>query len=101
MLRVEDFVDAGLYDNPEEVIRDALRSLAQVHPEYRFNIAAARYNRGEISLTKAAQIAGVSSEQMEEALVARGITPAVGPGSVAEAHDEVRALRRHLDGSGS
>ena len=100
MLRIEDFVDAGLYHSPKEVIRDALRSLTQVHPEYRITIAAARYKRGEISLTKAAQLAGVSGEQMKDALIARGMTPAVGSGSVDEAHDEVEALRRHLSASG-
>jgi len=63
MLRVEDFVESGLYESSEEVIRDALRSLAQAHPGHRFNIAAARYERGEISVTKAGRLAGVSAEQ--------------------------------------
>ncbi len=93
MLDVADFVEAGLYGSNEDVIRDALRSLTQAHPEYRALIAVSQYRGGATSLGKAAQMAGVSQEQMKEILYARGIAPELGPADVDEAREELRSIR--------
>lgn len=100
MIEVTDFVEAGLYGNSDDVIRDALRSLTQVHPEYRIEIAVSRYRRGDISIARAARLAGVSAEQMKEILATRGVTPELGPTDLGEAVDEVHALRECLDDPG-
>lgn len=93
MIEVTGSAEAGLYGNPDDAIRDALRSLTQVHPEYRIEIAVSRYRRGEISIARAARLAGVSAEQMKEILATRGVTPELGPADLGEAVEEVHALR--------
>ena len=100
MVMLTDLVAAGLYRTQDEVIVDALRHLLMAHPEYRIMLAVHRYQTDEgISLGKAAQLAGVSQEEMKEILVDRGVSLRLGPVSVEEAAEEVAALRRHLDES--
>jgi hypothetical protein len=45
----------------------------------------------ELSLAKAAEIAGVSWAQMRDILLEQGIDPALGPESLADAEAEVAA----------
>lgn len=89
----EDFVRARLYGSEEEVIRDALRHLLRARPEARVELAVHRYQTEELSLAKAAELAGVSWSQMREILVEKGIPPRLGPQTVEEAQEEAQALR--------
>ena len=73
MLRVRDFVEARLYDDEEDVIQDALRHLLRARADLRIQLAVHRYQTEEISLAKAASLAGVSWAQMKDILVERGI----------------------------
>lgn len=92
-----DLVDAGLYRTQKEVIADALRHLLHVHPEYRIALAVHWYQMDkEISLGKAAQLAGVSQEEMKEILVDRGVSLRLGPASIEEAQKEVATLMTFL-----
>ncbi len=96
MLRVRDFVNARLYSDEESVIQDALRHLLRARPDFRIQLAIYRYQTEEISLAKAASLAGVSWAQMKDILVERAIQPRLGPETVEEAEDEVKALRDHF-----
>ncbi|MBN2092135.1 UPF0175 family protein [candidate division KSB1 bacterium] len=96
MIEIEDFVDAGLFNNKEEVIRHALRSLTQAHPEYRIRLAIYRYQHKNISVGKAAEVAGVSLEQMKELLIQQGIRPRLGLESVADAFEDYQTLKKHI-----
>ena len=98
MLRAEDFIKAKLYTSEEAVIQDGLRHLLQARPELRLELAVYRYQNEDISLGKAANLAGVSFEQMKEILLQRGIQLRLGPENQTEARDEVNALRRNLSG---
>ena len=91
-----DFVEARLYDNEDEVIRDALRHLLRARPEARIQLAVYRYQAEEISLARAADLAGVSWAQMREILLEKGISPKLGPETVEEAEKEVGTLRDFL-----
>jgi predicted HTH domain antitoxin len=97
MVAVKDFVDARLYKNEEEVVQDALRHLLRARPELRIQIAVHRYINENISLAKAANLAGVSWAQMKEILLERGIQPMLGPETLDEAGMEVDALRQHFE----
>jgi predicted HTH domain antitoxin len=97
MLDVHSFVDAKLYRDDQEVIQDALRYLVRGRPELRVRLAVHRYQTEEISLAKAASLAGVSWAQMKDILIAHGIQPRLGPETVADAEQEVRALREHFE----
>lgn len=73
MLQAKDFVQARLYQNEEAVIQDALRSLLQEKPQMRIELAIHRYQTEDISLARAASLAGVSFDRMKEILVSRGV----------------------------
>jgi predicted HTH domain antitoxin len=96
MLAVEDFVKARLYADQEAVIQDALRHLLRNRPDLRIRLAVYRYQYEELSLAKAAEIAGVSWAQMRDILLEQGVDPALGPDSLAEAEAEVTNLRTYL-----
>jgi len=97
MLRVQDFVDARLYDSEADVIQDALRHLLRSRGDLRIQLAVHRYQTEGISLAKAAGAAGVSWAQMKDILVEQGIEPRLGPETVEEARREVDALRSYFE----
>jgi predicted HTH domain antitoxin len=96
MLDVHSFVDAKLYKDDQEVIQDALRYLVRGRPDLRVRLAIHRYQTEEISLAKAASLAGVSWDQMKDILVTHGVQPRLGPETLAEAESEVSALRDYF-----
>lgn len=91
-----DFVEARLYENEDEVIRDALRHLLRARPEARIQLAVHRYQTEELSLAKAADLAGVSWAQMRDVLREKGVSLKLGPETIEEAEKEVSALRDFL-----
>ena len=93
MLKLRDFVRTRLYDNEEEVIQDALRHLLRARPDLRIEVALHRYEQEDLSLAKAAAIAGVSWAQMKDVMLERGIQPRLGVDSLEEIHNEVHTLR--------
>jgi predicted HTH domain antitoxin len=97
MLDVHSFVDAKLYKNDEEVIQDALRYLVRGRPDLRVRLAIHRYQTEDISLAKAASLAGVSWAQMKDILVAHGVQPRLGPETLAEVEGEANALREYFE----
>jgi predicted HTH domain antitoxin len=98
MLKVRDFVEARLYDDEDAVIQDALRHLLRSRADLRIQLAVHRYQTEEISLAKAASLAGVSWAQMKDILVEQGIQPRLGPETIEEAEKEVEALRAYFEG---
>jgi predicted HTH domain antitoxin len=97
-VRVQDLVKARLYEDEEAVIRDALRHLLRARSDLRIQLAIYRYQIEEVSLAKAASLAGVSWAQMKDILVERGIQPRLGPETMAEAQEDVEALRDYFGG---
>lgn len=98
LVSVRDLVDAELYPDEESVIRDALRSLLRTRPEMRLELAVRRYEAEEdLSLARAASIAGVSFDQMKDILHARDIPLRLGPANLEEAQAEAAELRSWLD----
>lgn len=96
MLNPRDFVEAQLYDSEEDLIQDALRHLLRSRPDLRIQLAVHRYKANELSLAKAANLAGVSWAQMKDILLEYGIEPRLGPETLEEAKAEVETLREHF-----
>ncbi len=96
-MRVQDFVEARLYEDEDAVIRDALRHLLRARADLRIQLAIHRYQVEEISLARAASLAGISWAQMKDILVEHGIQPRLGPETLAEAKEEVKALRDYFE----
>jgi predicted HTH domain antitoxin len=96
VLHIHDLVEARLYASEEEVIQDALRHLLRARPQLRVQLAIHRYQTEQISLAKAASLAGVSWAQMRDILLEHGIQPRLGPETVEAAEREVQAQREYL-----
>jgi predicted HTH domain antitoxin len=98
-IQARDFVEARLYDSEEEVLQEALRHLMQDRPDLRIALAVHRYQNDEdLTLAKAAALAGVSLERMKDTLISRGVPLRLGPATLEEAKAEVAELEQWFDG---
>jgi predicted HTH domain antitoxin len=88
IIEPKELVDLGLYKSEDEVIEDGVRHILLGHPEYRIEIAVEKYKREEISLGKAANIAGLTLEEMRGVLKNRGVSLR-GPESLEEIREDV------------
>jgi predicted HTH domain antitoxin len=96
MLNEQALVEPRLYANRDTVIQDALRSLMHEKPQLRVELAVYRYQTEDISLAKAAHLAGTSFDRMKALLVQCGVQLRLGPADEAEAREEVAAMEQIL-----
>lgn len=61
------------YKSVNSLIEDAFRALLNLKPELKVEIAVELYLREEVSLLRAAEIAGMDLESFKEILKARGL----------------------------
>jgi predicted HTH domain antitoxin len=81
MLRLPDLLqeqmtaarETGLYASEGELIADAVRTLLAARPDVRLTTACRLYERGTVSLGKAAELAEVDVESLKRTLHERGI----------------------------
>ncbi|NJO14557.1 MAG: hypothetical protein HC877_02055 [Thioploca sp.] len=99
MLQVQDFVKARLYQDENSVIQDALRHLLRARPELRIQLAIYRFQTENLSLAKAAHLAGVSWAQMQDILIEQDISPQLGVETLDEVKADITALRQALTSS--
>jgi len=86
------FIAAGVFPDRETLLQAGARSLWETRPEMRLAIAVYRYQHEPISVEKAAHIAGISFDQMKDALAGRGVTLRLGNGSVKDVLEDLRSL---------
>lgn len=79
---IGQLVETRLFPDEEAVLRSALRALFESQPEIRRQMVIRAYTAGEISLGKAAEMMGVSHEEMKEILVEGGAEIHLGPRTV-------------------
>jgi predicted HTH domain antitoxin len=96
MITPQELVQAGLYPDEQAVIEEALRLLWQERPQLRLDWAIHQYQTQDISLAKAAAIAGVSFDRMKEILHRRGVQLRLGPETVGEACRELTVVAQTL-----
>ena len=96
MVTLKSLVQAGLYPNEESALEEALRVLWQERPQLRLDWAVYQYRSGQLSLARAAALAGVSFDRMKEILVQHNIQPHLGPANLREALDEVAVIEKSL-----
>ena len=94
-IRIKHLIDAGIYGNTAEAVRDALRHLLQDYDEK--EIAAELYRQEKVSLAKAASIAGVSIIRMKKILIEKGIKPRLGVEGVKELYEDYETLKGTAD----
>lgn len=69
---------SGRFSSEEEFLEEAFRALLEKRPELRIELAVERYKTGDVSLNRAAEIAGHSPEEFKRVLRERGIRRDVG-----------------------
>jgi len=68
----------NLYHSKEDIITDAIRALLESKPQLKVEIAVDLYKNKEVSLWRAADMAGMTIEEFKEILWSRGIRIEVG-----------------------
>ena len=76
---INALIKANYYPSMSEAIKDAFRTLFEAKPNLRITSARLLYKNKEVSLSKAAEIAGVSIEEFKEILTAAGIEREIEP----------------------
>lgn len=76
---IDSLVKSGHFTSKSDVVKTALRMLKERHPEYKTDIAVEMFKEGEVSLGKAAEIAGTDRESFKEILEERGIKREIEP----------------------
>ncbi len=71
---LETIASIGGYEDADAVLEDALRDFLRHRPNLRLELAIEKYRCGSISLNRAAELAGVPSEEFKSELADRGIS---------------------------
>ncbi|MEA1925545.1 MAG: UPF0175 family protein [Candidatus Altiarchaeota archaeon] len=66
-------MESGEYASKSDIIRDAFRTYLEHKPDKRTLIAVELYRKERVSLTRAAEIAGLDTESFKEILRDRGV----------------------------
>jgi len=73
-----------------------MKSLFEAKPDLRRKMVVAAYATGDISIGKAAQIMGVSHEEMKEFILETGGQVHLGPLTTDELKQDVANARLHI-----
>lgn len=76
---IDQLVKTKLFPDEQSVVRSALRALYVAQPKLKRQMAVRAYTAGEISLGKAAELLGVSPEEMKDILREEGAEIHLGP----------------------
>ena len=94
MIDIQDLIRAGVYPDAATAVQEALRVLWQERPDVRIDVAVHRYvTEQDLSIAKAAALAGICFDRMKEILAARGVPLRLGAETVQEARAELDVLR--------
>ncbi|KXB01420.1 hypothetical protein AKJ41_01625 [candidate division MSBL1 archaeon SCGC-AAA259O05] len=74
---ITSLVEEGRFTSQSDVLRTAFRIMLEERPKYRIDIAINLYKKGEISISRATEIAGVSQGEFNEILERRDIVKEV------------------------
>ncbi|MDP2754650.1 MAG: UPF0175 family protein [Nitrospirota bacterium] len=66
-------VKRGIYSTKNELIEDALRTFFEFRRDMRIAAAVELYKTEEMSISKAAELAGVSTEEIKDFLAKAGV----------------------------
>lgn len=75
---IDSLVRIRSYGSREEVISDAVRALLVLKPGLKMEVALDLYKNREVSLWRAAEMAGLCLEEFKELLASRSIRIEVG-----------------------
>ena len=87
-------VRAGCFVSEAEALREAVQTMLAVKPQLRLEAAIRRYLDEEITLGRAAEIAGVTRWRFQELLAQRGVQITLEARPAKELDEAVERIRR-------
>ena len=87
-------VRAGCFASEEDAVREAVLTMFAVKPQLRMEAAIQRYLDGEITLGRAAELAGMTRWRFQELLVQRGIRIEIETRPAKELDEAVERIRK-------
>ena len=76
---IRALIETKYYPSISEAVKDAFRTLFATKPALKIISAVYLYSNNEVSISKAAEIAGVSIEEFKEILASRGVKREIYP----------------------
>ena len=92
MEEIDALVKCGAYSSESDVLCDAFRVFLQHKPSTKIQVAAEMYRAGNVSLSRASEIAGTDIESFKEMLSERGIEVKTAIPIVEELEEEMRYI---------
>lgn len=89
---IDVLVKSRYFGSKDELLDEAVRTLLEVKPALKAEIAVELYKKGSISLSRASEIAGVSTEGFKEILASRGIVRVVKAPSREKIKKEMKLI---------
>lgn len=80
------------FGSKDKLLDEAVRTLLEVKPALKIEIAVELYKKGTISLSRASEIAGTSVEGFKEILASKGISRVVKAPSQEKIRKEVKLI---------
>ncbi|HJH25192.1 MAG TPA: hypothetical protein C5S37_00115 [Methanophagales archaeon] len=71
--QVDALIKGGYYLNRAEFVKDAIRAFFELRKEMKIVAAVELYKKEEVSISKAAELAGLNIEEMKRVLADRGV----------------------------
>lgn len=91
--KLKALVKAGYYSSELEVIKDAISSLLRENAQLKVGTAIELYKKGDVSLSKAAELAGMTIIEFKDILGKRGVIREIEARPTKEID---RKLRKYL-----
>ena len=76
---IHALIETKYYPSISEAVKDAFRTLFATKPALKIISAVYLYSNNEVSISKAAELAGVSIEEFKEILASRGVKREIYP----------------------
>ncbi|PKP54389.1 MAG: hypothetical protein CVT90_01535 [Candidatus Altiarchaeales archaeon HGW-Altiarchaeales-3] len=93
---VQALVKSRYYQSNIEVLKDAIRTLFETKPDLKISAALEMYRSNEVSLSRAAEIAGVTTVEFKEIMANRGIPLISEAKSTSEMDKKADKLSKYL-----
>ncbi|MGH8069695.1 MAG: UPF0175 family protein [Candidatus Entotheonellia bacterium] len=93
-IEVAALIKAGIFQSKQEVIEEALRLLLVTRPQLRLEAAIQLFKDGEVTLGRAAEMAGFTRWEFEAIIADRGIERVVACDSAENLEGQVKSLRQ-------
>ena len=99
-LELDALVKAGIFRSKSEVVEEALRLLFATRPQLRTEAAIQLLKDGQVTLARAAEIAGVTRWEFEEILADHGLQREVTSDSAEDLERQMERLSGKPTGAG-